>query len=359
MTSSTTPANSAPGSLQLIPTDILDAMTEQMKDVVRNQDQRAEACRRAGAEAAAQAQSRTPNATPGQLGLIAARAEYRAERAWWNEGGPTMTATLDLSIPAAGHDVPVRIHRPSDAPVLPAIVFLHGGGFTVGDLDTHDRIMRVLAAESGAAVVGVDYTLSPEVKFPQALLESAGVIAHLAKNGCEFGIDGSRLAVAGDSAGAALTMGSGLLLRDSPDRVGASAGVFDSIRALLPIYGGHGLRDSASMRTFGGSWDGMSVDELAGFREGYFPAPEDARHPTVSHIDADLSGLPPVFIAAAGLDPLCDDSRALARLLRRAGNGVEFHEYPGVLHSFLHFGRALDETNECLSAAAAFVAAAF
>lgn len=338
--------------LATIPSDIVDAMSVQMKAVLAVQATRADACRRAG-EDALRAITHT-SATPTRF--IESRAEYRAERSHWNVGGPTMARTVDSTILAAGVDVPVRIHYPSAEAVLPVIVFLHGGGFTVGDLDTHDRILRVLADSSGAAVVGVDYSLSPEVKFPQAIHESAGVIDHLVRNGKDFGLDGTRLAIAGDSAGAMLTIGSALLLRDVPEDIGAEPESFSSVKALMSFYGGHGLTDSASRRNFGGSWDGMGTDDLDSIMSEYFASAKDAKSPLYHHLDADLSGLPPVFVVAAGLDPLRDDSRALATRLRRAGNDVAYEEYSQVLHSFLHFGRTLDDTSDVLTKAARFAA---
>lgn len=339
--------------LATIPADIVGAMSAQMKDVLAFQASRAESCRQAGENAAQSSanQSDTP------VRLAETRAEYRAERAYWNEGGPTMTRTVDDTISAAGVDVPVRIHYPNAEAVLPGIVFLHGGGFTVGDLDTHDRIMRVLADASGAAVIGVDYSLSPEAKFPQALHESAGVVDWLVRRGKEYDLDGSRLAIAGDSAGAMLTVGAALLLRDVPERIGALPESFSAAKALMSFYGGHGLTDSASRRMFGGSWDGMGTDDLDSIMSDYFASTGAARSPAYDHLGADLAGLPPVFVAAAGLDPLRDDSRSLAVRLRRAGNDTVFEEYPHVLHSFLHFGRILDDTTDSLTKAAAFVAA--
>ncbi|AZL10271.1 MAG: alpha/beta hydrolase fold domain-containing protein [Brevibacterium aurantiacum] len=327
-------------------------MSAQMKAVLAIQATRADACHQVG-EDAVRAITK-PSGTPARF--IASRAEYRAERSYWNEGGPTMDRTVDGTISAAGVDVPVRIHYPTAEAVLPGIVFLHGGGFTVGDLDTHDRIMRVLAETSGAAVVGVDYSLSPEVKFPQALHESAGVIDHLVDNGKDFGIDGSRLAVAGDSAGGMLTIGSALLLRDAPEDIGASPESFTAVKALMSFYGGHGLTDSASRRNFGGSWDGMGTYDLDSIMSEYFASTKDTESPFYNHLGADLDGLPPVFVAAAGLDPLRDDGRALAMRLRRAGNDVDYEEYPKVLHSFLHFGRILDDTEDVLTKAARFAA---
>lgn len=327
-------------------------MSAQMKDVLAVQAARVEFCRQAGEDAAQSIASQSD--TPGHLAET--RAEYRAERSYWNEGGPTMARTVDDTISTAGVDVSVRLHHPNAEAGLPGIVFLHGGGFTVGDLDTHDRIMRVLAHTSGAAVIGVDYSLSPEAKFPQALHESAGVVDCLVRRGKEYGIDGSRLAIAGDSAGAMLTVSAAVLLRDTPKRIGALPESFSAVKALMSFYGGHGLTDSASRRMFGGSWDGMGADDLGSIMSDYFASTGDAKSPAYDHLGADLAGLPPIFVAAAGLDPLRDDSRALAVRLRRAGNDTVFEEYPHVLHSFLHFARILDDATDVLTTTAAFAA---
>lgn len=334
----------------LVPKRIDSAMTQQMRAVLDIQTARSRDCNRAGERAAGDVMDAE------DARIEAMRAEYRAERAFWNEGGPVMADTVEAVIDTAGTQVPIRIHRPTAEAVLPGIVFLHGGGFSLGDLDTHDRIMRVIAAESGAAVIGVDYSLSPEAKFPRALHEVAGVIDHLARSGDSLGIDGSSLAVGGDSAGAMLTLGAALLLRDDPASIGLDPHTFSAVHALLLFYGGHGLTDSASRRLYGGDWDGMSREELDAISDDYFSTPADASSPYVDHLSADLSGLPPVFIAAAGLDPLRDDSQALYARLDEAGTLVEYHQYPGVLHSFLHFGRMLDEAADVLTRSAAFTA---
>lgn len=338
--------------LATIPPDIVKSMSAQMREVLSVQATRAPQCRRAGADSADAA----GGLSPAEHALLAKRVEYRAERSVWNEGGPVMARTDDRHIRTAGADVTARIHRPIAEAVLPGLVFLHGGGFTVGDLDTHDRIMRVLAAAGGFAVIGVDYSLSPKAKFPQALHECAGIVDRLSSNGGEFGLDGTRLAIAGDSAGGSLALGIALLLRDQPETISADPTTFSKLRALVSIYGAHGLNDSASRRLFGGGWDGMGANDLNNIVDEYFSTAEDEQSPFFAHLTADLTGLPPVFVAAAGLDPLRDDSRTLAQTLERAGNDVHFEEYPHVLHSFLHFGRILDDTNTVLHNAASFVA---
>ncbi|MDR0283616.1 MAG: alpha/beta hydrolase fold domain-containing protein, partial [Propionibacteriaceae bacterium] len=180
--------------------------------------------------------------------LPALRAGYNLERRFWNEGGPVMASTTDVTVPTPAGPVAIRCHRPPAAPgVSPAIVYIHGGGFVLGNLATHDRIMRILAEETGAVVVGVDYALSPEAKFPVALHQCAGVVQWLQAHGAGLGIDPARLACAGDSGGAMLSLATFLYLRDQ--------GAAEPLRALLLYYGLYGLTDSASRRLLGGPWD--------------------------------------------------------------------------------------------------------
>lgn len=358
--------------LESVPAYIRDALTPQMRRVVGHQLARAAGdggCR--GDAARVEARDcgrgvddtlRTGEESAGRFEAM--RADYRDERAFWNEGGPRPAETREASIRTAGIDVPIRIHRPVEAEVLPAIVYFHGGGFNVGDLDTHDRIMRMLADRSGAAVVGVDYTLSPEARFPQALYECAGVVAHLATDGARYGIDSAKLAVAGDSAGAMLSMGSVLLLRDEPGTLrevpAGGEKAFGSVKSMLLFYGGHGLRDSASSRLYGGFWDGMSPEDLGDVHTFYFNDPAERSSPLVDHLSADLaSQLPAAYIVGAELDPLADDGQALATLLERCGQDVRHRLVPGVLHAFLHFGRMLDAANEELERGAEFARARF
>lgn len=287
------------------------------------------------------------------------RAAYLAEREFWNVGGPAMHATQNHTFEVSEAPVRVRVYRPSDAEILPAIVYFHGGAFMLGDLDSHDRITRELAQSSGAAVVAVDYSLAPEARYPKALLECAGVIAHLALHGDRYGIDGGRLAVAGDSAGAILALGATLLLRDEPGLVPETAAdpqrPFAALTAMLLYYGQYGLADSQSKQRFGGFWDGMSPDDLALAATTYFQHQTDYTHPYASPLLANLDGpLPPAYLVGAALDPFKDDTEALDERLRSAGHEVECRIVPGVLHAFLHYGRMLDDATAAIDGGGRF-----
>lgn len=347
-----------------IPEHIRRALTPQMRNVIEHQLDRLARQGAAGSATAhhaeAESQAVGPNGAgdPGPL-IAAARREYLDERAFWNEGGPEMHATRELHFDAAGTSVPARMYRPSSAEKLPAIIYFHGGGFMLGNLDSHDRIARAFAAVSGAAVVAVDYSLAPEAPFPQALLECAGVTAQLALHGDRLGIDSERLVVAGDSAGAALALGATLLLRDEPSRVPeAAAGpdrVLASLQAMLLYYGGYGLEASPARDTFGGFWDGLSPDDLSLMHETYLIEPSDRESPYNDPLSADLAApLPPALLIGAELDPLRDDTVRLGQRLAAAGHDVEWLIVPGVLHSFLHFGRMLDEAVAAIDDGARF-----
>src|ERR1700675_4330523 len=133
--------------------------------------------------------------------VAAQRALYNHERAFWNAIKPPLTAIEPLAVPGPGGSIPCRLYRPSEVRLLPALVYLHGGGWILGNLDTHDRIMRLLALKSGALVLGVDYRLAPEHKFPAAHDDALAAVRHTLHRGRDLGIDAGRLAVGGDSAG--------------------------------------------------------------------------------------------------------------------------------------------------------------
>jgi len=282
--------------------------------------------------------------------LAAQRAFFNHSRAFWNAIKPALAAVDSLDIPRPGGSIPCRLYRPSTAQPLPALIYFHGGGWVLGNLDTHDRIMRLLAEKSGAAVLGVDYRLAPEHKFPACYDDALTVFRHLGREGAAYGIDTARLALGGDSAGANIALATALQL-DPAARA--------SIRLLLLYYGSFGLLDSASLRAYGNELDGLSKAQIERFRSHFIRHPGDLTDIRHDCLAADLRGLPPAFIAAAALDPLLDDSRSLAHLLSEVGVPHELIVYERVLHGFLHLSRMVAKAMQALDAGSGALKRAF
>lgn len=280
----------------------------------------------------------------GRLSPQELRETYRLERRYWNADRPELARVRNARLPGPAGRIPLRFYSPGDASHAPGVVYLHGGGWVVGDLDTHDKIMRLLALETGAVVIGVDYRLAPEHKFPVALEETVAVVRHLSRNGADWGLDPKRLAIVGDSAGANLALAASLETREE-----------HPLHAVVLYYGVYGLKDSPSRRKFGGAEDSLSEQDLRFYAECLARGPEDLDDPRFDLLRAELSGLPPQYVLAAGLDPLLDDSLLLAELLQAAEVAHMLTIIPGVLHGFLHYSRILDAAHEAIRASAAWL----
>ncbi|MDQ4044884.1 MAG: alpha/beta hydrolase, partial [Chloroflexota bacterium] len=236
-------------------------------------------------------------------------------RRWWNtyarilaQPHPDDMQVSDRSIPTADYDVPVRIYRPSGvSDDAPCIVYVHGGGFMMGDLDSSDSNAWGYAQEVGAVVVSVDYRLTPEHPYPAAFNDCYSVLEWLAANAHEVGIDTGRIAVAGDSAGGNLGAALSLAARD---RQGPP------IVAQALIYGSFGLdQDSGSYLEFAEGL-GLTLASTRKFRQLYLPGNVDTDDPYARPLQArEFSGLPPALIHSAEMDPIRDDGRAYAAQL--------------------------------------------
>lgn len=265
---------------------------------------------------------------PDTLPFDEARRILEGIRAPWTSGGPRMAATTDHEIATRSGPVRLRFHQPRQSGARPALVYLHGGGWTYFSLDTHDRLMREYAARSGVAVVGVDYALSPENRYPTALHQLIDTLLWLKENGREFGVEGNRLAVGGDSAGANLAIAAGLALRD--------AGKPDAVSALVLNYGAFDAECSREAeQRYGGEGYMLGAEEMRRFWANYVRDPSDFDDPLVCPLRAALAGLPPVFFAIPECDLLSEQNHLMAEALRSAGVEVEAREYPGTTHSFL------------------------
>lgn len=256
------------------------------------------------------------------LSLGERRSVAEKVREPWRAGGPKMARTLETTI--AG--VRARIHIPDDARAHGAMLYLHGGGWMMFSIDTHDRLMREYAMRSGAVVAGIDYSLSPEAKFPVALGEAVAAIGWLTREGGALGIDPARLAIGGDSAGANLAVTTALTL--------CAAGE-PRLRAMLLNYGAFSPEPTPSFVRYGGPRYMLTPEEMQVFWSNYTSGPGELDDPLVAPLRADLRGLPPAFFCIAACDILADSNRAMAARCAAAGVPCEEHLYPGATHSFL------------------------
>ena len=245
-------------------------------------------------------------------------------------------------------NIPVRVYRPvganADTP-LPALVYFHGGGWVIGDLDTHDVLCRQLTAEAGIVTVAVDYRLAPEAKFPAAADDAWTATKWVVANAGKLGIDAQRLAVGGDSAGGNLAAVVALMARDA----GAPA---LRLQALLYPVTNVGV-ETRSYRDFAEGYM-LTRDSMVWFFDQYLPSKDAASDWRVSPLRASShAGVAPALIVTAGFDPLRDEGDAYAQKLRDAGVTVDYLCYGGMIHGFVPMGKLLDTGNRAVSHIAA------
>lgn len=254
----------------------------------------------------------------------------------------------ERDIPGPSGAIKLRLYWPRQAEAgeaLPVLVFMHGGGWVIGSLESHDAPCRRLAGVAGCIVVSVAYRLAPEHHFPAALEDCRAATAWVAENAGELGADPAWIAVGGDSAGANLAT--------TVARLAAAQGG-PGLAFQLLIYPATDLS-----RTIGPHHplgEGYLLDHrlMAWFQDHYLARVEDAGDPRASPLLAeDLSGLPPAMIITAGYDPLCEQGADYAERLRAAGVAVEYHCYEGQIHGFVSMAGALEEGREALERAGA------
>ncbi|HEV2821181.1 MAG TPA: alpha/beta hydrolase [Solirubrobacteraceae bacterium] len=232
-----------------------------------------------------------------------------------------------------------------------AILFLHGGGWVVGDLDGVDPLCRALANRTGAIVVSADYRLAPEHRFPAALDDAWTVLTWLHDHAGELGADPRRLAVAGESAGANLAAAAARRAHADP------AGAHPRLRAQLLAYPALDAALATASYDELGTGFGLTREQMRWYWDAYAPDGA-ARAPEASPLRAyDLAGLPPAVIVQAELDPLRDDGLDYAQRLRAVGVEADVHVWPGMVHGFLRYRGLLDDAHAALDEAAARLAA--
>ena len=261
-----------------------------------------------------------------------------------------LASITDRTIPGPAGEIPVRIYRPSTDAGLPVTVFFHGGGWVVGDLESHDHCCRVIAAKADCVVVAIDYRLAPEAKFPAAIDDAWAATEWVATHGDELNVDASRLAVAGDSAGGNLAAVVANISRDHEH--------VEIIQQALIYPVTDGTCDRPSM-TENAEGYLLSRNAMDWFHEHYTVTVEDLSDPRYSPIFSDLAGAPPAVVVTAGFDPLRDQGNAYAAKLVEAGVDVDHMEYAGMFHGFFSMDAGLNVALEAQDQVAAALKDAF
>jgi acetyl esterase len=282
-----------------------------------------------------------------------AREFYRAGRRILQPEPPDVAAVRNLSAPGPTGQIALRLYRglgtERDAP-LPALVYFHGGGWVIGDLDTHDGVCRLIANTSGCAVISVDYRLAPEHKFPAAVDDAVAATEWIAAHARTLSIDANRLAVGGDSAGGNLAAAVALVAREK-------AG--PPLRFQLLLYPATDFVTSNDPQRE--RFDGfpLNIVTMNWFRDHYLRGAGDYGDWRASPLRApDLRGLPPAYVLTVGFDPLHVEGERYARRLREAGIPVQHRHVERQMHGFLTMGKIIGAARPATEEAAAAVKAA-
>lgn len=265
---------------------------------------------------------------------------------------PTPVArTEEHSIPGPAGNLAVRVYHPLAQKTEGAVVYFHGGGHVLGDLETHDALVRALCAKSGTVFASVDYRLGPEHRFPAAVDDAAAAVDWLAGHARDLGVRADRLAVGGDSAGANLATVAAIIARDK----GSPPIAFQVL--IYPIADYRMIDDS--YRRYASGYGVLGASTMSWFRSHYLRSPDDAGDWRASPILApSLAGLPPAIVVTAGCDVLHDEGERYAAALSGAGVRVEHRDYAGMIHGFLPLAPAVDVATDAQDHIASAIVAA-
>jgi acetyl esterase len=272
-----------------------------------------------------------------------ARRMYLERRFYTQPEAPAVAEVRALST-AAG--LPLRLYRPAAAggPV-PVLVYFHGGGWTIGDLDTHDVLCRQLCAGAGIAVLAVDYRLAPEHRFPAAAEDALAATRWVRQQAGALGLDPARVAVGGDSAGGNLAAAVALQMRDAGD---------PALAFQLLIYPATDQRALAASHAANAQGYLLTADSIAYYRGHYLPDPAQWTDPRASPLlAADHGRLPPALVLTAGFDPLRDEGRQYADALSAAGSRAQYVCFERQIHGFITMSRVIDEARSAVALCAA------
>ena len=292
-------------------------------------------------------------AVPGSSKAPSSNIEAARRRAienyrYFNAEPPKLAEVRDIEAPGAFGPRRIRLYRNNlNAAPQPVLIYAHGGGWIVGDLELEHWALSYLASQANFAVASLDYVLAPEHPFPQPIEDCVALTQWLRANGARFGLDTNRIAIGGASAGANLAVATALMLRDR------SQNWLSSITSFYGVFSTHMQSDShklfADNRYHAGS-PGMEF-----FLSKYLAEPKDRSHPLLHLVAADLAGLPPVYLSIAELDTLRDDSLILSERLTAADVPNHYALYPGTVHGFTVMAKAVSAARQALRDAATHI----
>jgi acetyl esterase len=282
-----------------------------------------------------------------------AREFYLAARVVSNPEPPELESVRPLAIPAPHGSIPARIYMPMKlrqaGGLAPCLVFFHGGGWVIGDLDSHDVVCRKLADEGQLIVISVDYRLAPEHKFPAAVDDAITATQWVAINARQLGVDASRLMVGGDSAGGNLAAVVAISARDGNGPAIAGQVLIYPATDFAMTHPSHSDPETSILLTH-------SV--IRWFRDHYLNGSADTHDWRASPVRAGtLIGLPPAYVLTAGADPLRDEGDEYAKRLKEAGVPVTYRHFPGQFHGFFTMGKLLQQANVAAGEIAAWLKA--
>jgi acetyl esterase len=273
------------------------------------------------------------NGTPAE-----AREMYLAARFATNPEPPELESAKPLSIPAPHGSIPARIYTPKKLRkkdgLAPCLVFLHGGGFVIGNIDSHDVVCRKLADEGELIVISVDYRLAPEHKFPAAVEDSITATKWVAANAAQLGVDAARIMVGGDSAGGNLAAVTAIALRESGPKLAGQVLIYPATD-LARKHPSHSEKETSLLLTH----------SVITWFNNHYMGDNDINDWRASPARAKLTGLPPAYVLVAGGDPLRDEGNEYAERLKAAGVPVTYRFFPGQFHGFFTMGKLLNQAN--------------
>lgn len=279
-----------------------------------------------------------------------ARSAYRDRRSFTQPEPPPVARIEALNAQGPAGAIALRLYAPvtreQQKGLLPVLVYFHGGGWVIGDLDTHDTLCRQLANESGCAVVSVDYRLGPEHVFPAAVDDCIAATRWVAGEAEALGLDAARMAVGGDSAGGNLAAVVALNERDAP-----AGSLPHPIRFQLLIYPATDMRRCASSHSSNGEGYVLTRDTIGYFHDHYMGSgtAQDMDWRASPLLHKSLAGLPPALVITAGFDPLRDEGLQYAQRLTESGGRSTLVNFERMIHGFILMGRLLDEADTAVS----------